>query len=62
LMAEETTTEPVISEPVAEPIQIQPEPEIITPPAPESAAAPVVVEKTPTAQQVEPLNPEPILE
>lgn len=61
-MAEETTTEPVVSEPIAESTPVQPEPTVITPPAPEPTTEPVVVEETPTAQRVEPLNPEPILE
>lgn len=55
-MTEETATEPVVSEPVAEPAPVQPEPEVITPPVPEPVAEP------PTAQPVEPLNPELISE
>jgi len=61
-MAEETTTEPVANEPVAEPAPVQPEPVVITPPASEPTAEPAAVEETPTAQPVEPLNPKPILE
>ncbi|MBI2086661.1 MAG: winged helix-turn-helix transcriptional regulator [Candidatus Zambryskibacteria bacterium] len=61
-MAEETTTEPVANESVAEPAPVQPEPVVITPPASESTAEPAVVEETPTPQPAEPLNPEPILE
>ncbi|PIR46583.1 MAG: hypothetical protein COV07_03570 [Candidatus Vogelbacteria bacterium CG10_big_fil_rev_8_21_14_0_10_45_14] len=62
-MTEEVKTEGVVSEPVAEPIPT-PEPVIETPP-PEPIPEPQTIEPTPeipTAQPVEPLNPEPISE
>ncbi|KKW10032.1 MAG: hypothetical protein UY47_C0002G0040, partial [Parcubacteria group bacterium GW2011_GWB1_49_7] len=42
-----------------EPAPIQPEPAVVTPPVPEPITEPAVVEETPTAQPVEPLDPEP---
>lgn len=51
-MAEETTTEPVVSEPIAESTPVQPEPTVITPPASEPTPEAVI---TPT----ESTTPEP---
>lgn len=85
-MVEETSTEPVVGEPVPEPVPVQPEPEVTTPPASEPIPEVVITptesitpepevntngsngengnnevepEVVPTAQPVEPLNPEP---
>lgn len=58
-MIEETTTEQVASELVAEPAPVQPEPVVVEEtlqPTPEATA------DTATAQPVEPLDPEPVLE
>ena len=71
-MTEEVTTEPVVSESVPEPAPVQPEPIIEPTPAPEpiningsngeNGNNEIKTEPAPTAQPVEPLNPEPIAE
>lgn len=51
-MAEETTTESVVSEPVAEPAPVQPEPAVVeTPSAPDPIPEPII-ETTPTPEPV----------